>query len=117
MEKDLGQVFNELKEDVTTYVELKLELLKLNTYERAGKVVGLLSYGVVILILAFMGTLFLFLALAIYLGNVLDSTTAGFIIVAGIYLVILGLLLMSRKWFSKTIAGIVINALSDDKND
>ena len=33
MEKDSGTVFRELKEDVSAYVELKLELLKLSTYE------------------------------------------------------------------------------------
>ena len=38
MEKDSGTVFRELKEDVSAYVELKLELLKLSTYERTGKV-------------------------------------------------------------------------------
>lgn len=35
MEKDSGKIFRELKDDVSTYVELKLELLKLSTYERA----------------------------------------------------------------------------------
>ena len=45
MEKDSGTVFRELKEDVSAYVELKLELLKLSTYERTGKVIAVLSYG------------------------------------------------------------------------
>ena len=33
MEKDAGEIFRELKKDLSAYVELKLELLKLNTYE------------------------------------------------------------------------------------
>ena len=45
MEKDSGTVFRELKEDVSAYVELKLELLKLSTYERTGKDIAVLSYG------------------------------------------------------------------------
>ena len=36
MEKDSSTIFQELKKDLTSYVELKLELLKLNTYERKG---------------------------------------------------------------------------------
>ena len=47
MEKDSGTVFRELKEDVSAYVELKLELLKLSTYERTGKVIAVLSYGLI----------------------------------------------------------------------
>lgn len=34
MENIAEKTFAELKEDVSTYVELRLELLKLNTYER-----------------------------------------------------------------------------------
>ena len=53
MEKDAGEIFRELKKDLSAYVELKLELLKLNTYERTGKVIAVLSYGVILLFLAF----------------------------------------------------------------
>ena len=49
MEKDSGKIFRKLKEDLTAYVELKLELLKLNTYERTGKVISVLSYGLILL--------------------------------------------------------------------
>ena len=44
MEKDSGKIFRELKEDVSAYVELKLELLKLSTYERVAISWPLLSY-------------------------------------------------------------------------
>ena len=56
MEKDAGEIFRELKKDLSAYVELKLELLKLNTYERTGKVIAVLSYGVILLFLAFFGS-------------------------------------------------------------
>ena len=68
MEKDSGTVFRELKEDVSAYVELKLELLKLSTYERTGKVIAVLSYGLILLFLAFFAILFIFLALGFFLG-------------------------------------------------
>ena len=48
---DSEKVFQNLKQDVSAYMELKLELLKLNTYERTGKVIGLLSYGLILLFL------------------------------------------------------------------
>ena len=53
MEKDSGKIFRELKDDVSTYVELKLELLKLSTYERSGQLIAILSYGLILLFLAF----------------------------------------------------------------
>ena len=54
MEKDAGEIFRELKKDLSAYVELKLELLKLNTYERTGKVIAVLSYGVYFIISGFL---------------------------------------------------------------
>ena len=76
MEKDSGEIFRELKKDLSAYVELKLELLKLNTYERTGKVIAVLSYGVILLFLAFFAILFIFLALGFFLGDLFGS--AGF---------------------------------------
>lgn len=118
MEKDLGQIFNELKSDLSTYAELKFELLKLNTYERAGKLVGLLSYGLVALILIFFATLFLFLALGILLGQVLNSYAAGFAIVGVIYLLSIGLLMVFKERFTAKVTNVVIEALdgADDNN-
>lgn len=69
MEKDAGEIFRELKKDLSAYVELKLELLKLNTYERTGKVITVLSYGVILLFLAFFAILFIFLAIRFFLGG------------------------------------------------
>lgn len=78
MEKDAGEIFRELKKDLSAYVELKLELLKLNTYERTGKVIAVLSYGVILLFLAFFAILFIFLALGFFLGDLFGSAGAGF---------------------------------------
>ena len=82
---DSEKVFQNLKQDVSAYMELKLELLKLNTYERTGKVIGLLSYGLILLFLAFFAVLFIFLALGFFLGEILDVPGSGFAIVALLY--------------------------------
>ena len=86
---DSEKVFQNLKQDVSAYMELKLELLKLNTYERTGKVIGLLSYGLILLFLAFFAVLFIFLALGFFLGEILDVPGSGFAIVAFLYVTII----------------------------
>ncbi len=117
MEKDLGQIFNELKDDVSVFVEAKIEFLKLTAYERAGKLVSSLSYILLLVVLAFFATFFLFLALGFLLGEWLNSTSAGIAIVGGIYLIIIGILIMSKKWFSVKIMNNVIDALDGDDED
>ena len=113
MEKDSGTVFRELKEDVSAYVELKLELLKLSTYERTGKVIAVLSYGLILLFLAFFAILFIFL------GDWLGSSGFGFGIVAVLYLLLIGIIIMNRDRISTKVLNEVIAAMTanDDKNN
>ena len=119
MEKDSGEIFRELKKDLSAYVELKLELLKLNTYERTGKVIAVLSYGVILLFLAFFAILFIFLALGFFLGELFGSVSSGFGVVAVLYLLLIGLIVMNKDRISNKVLNVVISALTtnDDKTN
>ena len=112
MEKDAGEIFRELKKDLSAYVELKLELLKLNTYERTGKVIAVLSYGVILLFLAF-------LALGFFLGDLFGSVGSGFGVVAVLYLLLIGIIVMNKDRISNKVLNVVISALTtnDDKTN
>ena len=91
MENIAEKTFAELKEDISTYVELRLELLNLNTYERVAKTMAVFSYGIVLVLLAFFAILFLFLALGFFLGELLGSMALGFVLVVGMYLLLFGI--------------------------
>ena len=119
MKQTSGQFFNELKNDVITYAEFKLELLKLGTYERIGKVISVLSYGIILTALGFFLLLFIFLVLGFFLSGCLDSLSAGFSIVAGLSLVLLGGVVFFRKQIRNRILNIVIATLlaNDKKNE
>ena len=119
MEKDAGEIFRELKKDLSAYVELKLELLKLNTYERTGKVIAVLSYGVILLFLAFFAILFIFLALGFFLGDLFSSVGSGFGVVAVLYLLLIGIIVMNKDRISNKVLNVVISALTtnDDKTN
>ena len=118
MARDSRDIFRELKEDVSTYVELKLELLKLSTYERSGHLIAVLSYGLILLFLAFFAILFVFLALGFFMGDVFGSIGAGFAFVAVLYLLLIGLIAMNKRKICNTVLNIVIAALNgNDEND
>lgn len=116
---DSEKVFQNLKQDVSAYMELKLELLKLNTYERTGKVIGLLSYGLILLFLAFFAVLFIFLALGFFLGEILDVPGSGFAIVALLYVAIIWIIAKNEAKIRIKILNLVIAALAanDDKQN
>ena len=118
MEKDSGKIFRELKDDVSTYVELKLELLKLSTYERSGQLIAILSYGLILLFLAFFAILFIFLALGFFMGDIFGSMGTGFAFVAVLYLLLIGLIIMNKGRICNTVLNVVIAALNgNDEKD
>ena len=114
MENIAEKTFAELKEDISTYVELRLELLKLNTYERVAKTMAVFSYG----LLAFFAILFLFLALGFFLGELLGSMALGFVLVVGMYLLLFGItMFFKRKITSKVMNEIITAMMSKDEKD
>ena len=117
--KDSEKIFQELKKDLKTYAELKFELLKLNTYERTGKVLSVLSYGIIVLFLAFFTILFIFLALGFWLGDYFESIAAGFIGVVALYLILIGIVFMNREKIRTAILNEIIAALAtyDEKKN
>lgn len=117
MEKEAEKIFCELREDISTYVQLKYKLLKLNATERVAKLIAILSHGVILILLLFFTILFLFLALGFFLGDYLGCTALGFLVVGGIYLVLVVAFLWGRHKIRKKIINIMIDALWADEDE
>ncbi|GHT28952.1 hypothetical protein AGMMS49574_04350 [Bacteroidia bacterium] len=118
MEKDSKQVFSELKENVLTYAEIRFELLKLSTYEGTGKVIGVLSYVLVLVLLAFFVLLFLFLSAAFFLSDLFHSQGLGFGCISLIYLIMIGIVYANKKKIINKVMNEVLATLTagEDKN-
>jgi uncharacterized protein YybS (DUF2232 family) len=112
MEKKAEEIFRELKDDISAYAKLNVELIKLNTYERIGKVFAVLSYGLLLSALIFFAILFAMLAFGFLLSKQLDSTTAGFTIVAGLYVILILLVIFNREGIRLRVINIIISALN-----
>ncbi|WP_085535975.1 hypothetical protein [Massilibacteroides vaginae] len=120
MEKDSEQVFNRIKKDVIAFFELKFELLKLSTYERTGKVLGVLSYGLILLFTAFFAFLFIFLALGFFLGELFNSEAMGFVSVAMLYVILILVIIANKNKVVEKVENEIIAALmsnDEEKNN
>ena len=120
--KDSEKVFQNLKEDISAYINLKLELLKLNTYEKSGKIIGLLSYGLILFFLVVFVILFIFLSLGFFLGDLLDNAAIGFGIISLLYLVLIGITVKKAQWIqtkvlNKVIATLITNEEQPNKEE
>ena len=109
------EIFSELKNSTTNYAKLKLELLKLNTFQKLATLISLIFFFVVVVVLFFCASLFLFLALGSYLNTLFPNTSGiGYFIVASIYLFICFILYLCKNIISTKVQNWILAILLAD---
>lgn len=112
----IKQLTTELKE----YFEIKLNLAVLNIGEQLAKLIGESVQKLFGYIIIGVGSFFGLIALAIYLGEVLDNEAIGYAIIA-IPLLVIGLFLILTKGIANGIKNKFMNeilkTLEDDKSE
>jgi len=87
----------ELVSSLREYLNLQLEILKLTVIDRiAGSASGFIA-GIVFLVIAIMGIFALNISAGLYFSAVTGSYALGFLLLAGIYLLLLLVLVIFRK--------------------
>ena len=116
MERDLGSLLSDIKKELTAYISLKLEILKLDIYEKSSVFSSVLLYGLVLLLIVFFAVLFLFLALGFYIGNLLNNFAIGMASVAGLYIIALCILLWKRKKIQNWMTNIFVEQIVPEED-
>jgi ABC-type glycerol-3-phosphate transport system permease component len=91
--------YNEMKQLIADYVEARVDLIKLEVFEKIAKVTAALFSSVVVALLGFFLLFFLSMSAGFYLSRLFDSQGIGFIIVTGFYLLLFGIVLFRKKDF------------------
>lgn len=108
--------FVETKEMVEEYVEDRLLLLKLQTTEKAAKASSFIFIALAVSFLSLILLMVVTFIAGYYLSQLINSYAGGFGIVAGIYiLLILLLLYFNKKFIAKKIADTVVKFSFDNK--
>ena len=117
MEKNFNTLFADVKKDLTAYITLKLEILKLGVYEKSSVFSSLLLYGLILLLVVFFAFLFLFLALGLYIGQLLNSYGTGMALVAVLYIIILAILLWQRKNVQNCLINLFVKQITQEEDN
>ena len=113
----IKQITSELKE----YMETRIDLLVLNVGEQITAWVGLSTQKVIGFLILSFGLLFASMALAIYLGELLENEALGYLIVSA-PLLLLGLIFAFSKPFGiagsvqKQLMSGILKALEEEKS-
>lgn len=115
MSKDkISKHFENLSNDAKVYLESELAYYKLDAYKKLIKGTSFIlrftvTVGVFLVLLSFLS-----LALGLWLGELLDHYYLGFLIIAGVYFIVLILLLMfGRRFFTKRVLKIFNHIFKD----
>ena len=117
MNRNFNTLFADIKRDFTAYITTKLEILKLDVYEKSSVFSSLLLYGLILVLVVFFAFLFLFLALGLYVGQLLNSSGTGMVLVAVLYIIVFVILLWQRKRIQNRIVNLFIEQITQDEGD
>jgi hypothetical protein len=106
--KSFFENLNELRENLTLYVEKRLSLIAVMGLEKAAKVASTVIALVIMILFLVIFWLFASAAAAIYIGRLLESIELGLLIVAFFYLFLGIIFFVFRK---QIFGGIIISKL------
>ena len=116
-EKKISTLFEEMKDDLSEYVSNRLRLFKLQTYAKTSKGGASLIYSIIAILLTLFAINFVFITIALYLGEILESMSLGFGIVALFSIIVIGIIIMKRKTIRRGLTNMIVSSFMDDDNE
>ncbi len=115
-ERDLKDYYRIFKRDITKYVGLRIDYLKLEIIDTISSVFSKIMTIWVSLLLGIIFVSFLLVSLGLFLGKILGAYYWGFLIVAGIFLLLAILFyLLRNKFLKQPLINSMITSLFDGK--
>ncbi|NDV77653.1 SoxR reducing system RseC family protein [Dysgonomonas sp. 511] len=96
-------LFEELKQELKGYVNSRLRLFQLTSYEKLSISASKIGYGLIVFLIVAIILFFIFLGMAFFLGELLGSLAAGFGIMALLSLVALFVVYLLRRTIKRSI--------------
>jgi hypothetical protein len=94
------------------YLDTKIELTKLKAINTSSDVLSNMVYLIVKILVIFLFTGFVSVAMAIWIGKTIGDYYYGFLIVGGFYLIVLLVIYVQRKkWIKEPVANGLINKM------
>ena len=116
-EKKVSSLFEEMKDDLADYVSNRLRLFKLQTYAKTSKSGASLIYTIVAILLILFALNLVFITLAIFLGEILGSMALGFAIVSLFAIVVVTIIIMTRKSIRRGLTNRIVSSLMNDDKE
>lgn len=97
MEKSIVTSFSELIEQIKLYITLRMRHYKLSAGEKIIELFSALTAGMIFWMIAFIIMIFGGFALAFWLGEIFQSQSIGFLMVTGIFILLIIIIFLFRQ--------------------
>lgn len=101
--ESLNTILAEMKQELLSYINRRMRLIKLDAFEKGGIITSALGYGLIILLIVGIILFFSLIGLAFFLGELLNNSSAGFGILALFSLLVLIIVLLNGKRIKRSI--------------
>lgn len=98
---------------VKQYASKRLDLLKMEATEKSSVGAGTATFVILASIAALFFVFLLNIGLGLWIGSLLGNYAYGILIMAGVYLLILVIIVLARKSITNNIANRIIKAIND----
>lgn len=96
-EKNLSGWFEDLKPELLGYINKRIRLFKLDSYEKVSIAASILGYGLIVFSIILVILFFSLMGMAMFVGEMVKNPAAGFGIMALFSLVSLGIISLFRR--------------------
>lgn len=101
--ESLDTLLDQIKQELLSYINRRVRLFKLDTFEKGGIASSILGYGLIVFIIVGVILFFTLIGLAFFLGELLNNSSAGFGIMALFSLLVLIIVLLNGKRIRRSI--------------
>lgn len=116
-DKNLNTLLDDIKQELLSYINRRLKLLKLESYEKLSKSASYMGYGLIVLVTLSFIIFFVLMGMAFLVGELLGSLAKGFGVMALFSLLILTIVFFLRKPIMKAILYKSINFFRKVESD
>lgn len=98
-------LFNNLKENLSKYLKLRVDVLKLDSLEKASGVLGYFSFLALVILFLTLGVFYLSFGLAVWMETIFENRYIGMWITGGLFFLVAFLFIILRKPLARFLSG------------
>lgn len=115
--KDFSELIDESKADLSSYIETRLELAKLNTIEKASSLASHVIYGLMMSVFGLILFILILIGLGFLFGEIMNSPAAGFGILILLTFALLFILVMNAKKIRRSFLNMALRTIKKIETD